>query len=69
VVGIIYTLLSKSQPLRGVCQIDPLKIAAYILGALFVIGGAGCLIAIPVIAHKMFSVLFEKDEEENVRPA
>ena len=48
---------------------DPLKIAAYILGAFFVIGGAGCVVAIPVIAIKMFSVLFENDEEENIHPA
>lgn len=43
---------------------DPLKIAAYILGTFFVIGGIGCVFAIPVIAFKMFSVLFEDDEEE-----
>jgi hypothetical protein len=48
---------------------DPLKIAAYILGTVFVIGGAGCIIAIPVIAYKMFSVLFEDDHEEVVPPA
>lgn len=43
---------------------DPLKIAAYILGGFFVIGGIGCVFAIPVIAYKMFSVLFEDDTEE-----
>ena len=48
---------------------DPLKIAAYILGAFFVIGGIGCVLAIPVIAFKMFSVLFEKDDEEEPAPA
>jgi hypothetical protein len=47
---------------------DPIKIAAYILGAVFVMGGAGCVIAIPVMAFKMFSVLFEDDHEE-VAPA
>lgn len=45
---------------------DPIKIAAYFLGAMFVIGGAGCVLAIPVIAYKMFSVLFEDDQEETV---
>jgi hypothetical protein len=48
---------------------DPLKIGAYILGTVFVIGGAGCIIAIPVIAYKMFSVLFEDDHEEVLPPA
>lgn len=48
---------------------DPLKIAAYILGSFFVIGGIGCVLAIPVIAFKMFSVLFEKDDEEEPAPA
>jgi hypothetical protein len=44
---------------------DPVTILAYVFGALFVIGGAGCIFAIPLIAYKMFSVLFEKDQEEN----
>jgi hypothetical protein len=48
---------------------DPLKIGAYILGTVFVIGVAGCIIAIPVIAYKMFSVLFENDHEEVAPPA
>jgi hypothetical protein len=43
---------------------DPLKIAAYILGAFFVVGGVGCVFAIPIIAVKMFSVLFEDDVED-----
>ena len=48
---------------------DPLKVAAYTLGAFFVVGGIGCVFAIPVIAFKMFSVLFEKDDEEEPVPA
>ena len=48
---------------------DPIKIAAYILGTVFVIGGVGCFVAIPVIAYKMFSVLFEDDHEEVVPAA
>ena len=47
---------------------DPIKIAAYILGTLFVIGGIGCVFAIPVIAYKMFSVLFD-DDHEDIAPA
>lgn len=50
-------------------KMDPIKIAAYFLGAMFVIGGAGCVLAIPVIAYKMFSVLFEDDQEETVPAA
>lgn len=28
---------------------------------MFVVGTAGCLVAIPIAAYKMFSVLFEDD--------
>jgi hypothetical protein len=39
-------------------------IAAHTLTILFLIGVAGCLVSIPLIAIKFASVLFEKDEEE-----
>jgi hypothetical protein len=48
---------------------DALTIFAYIMGTFFVVGGIGCVFAIPVIAYKMFSVLFEDDHEEVVPAA
>jgi hypothetical protein len=41
------------------------NLAVYVFGGLFVVGGAGCMIAIPIIAYKMFSVLFESDQDES----
>jgi hypothetical protein len=48
---------------------DPVKIFAYIMGTFFFIGAVGCVLAIPVIAYKMFSVLFEDDHEDIGHPA
>jgi hypothetical protein len=41
-----------------------LHILVKLLTALFAIGVAGCLITIPIVAWKFFSVLLEKDETE-----
>jgi hypothetical protein len=41
-------------------------ILARILTVLFGIGVAGCVVAIPIVAWKFFSVLLEKDEPEHV---
>ncbi|HWZ84526.1 MAG TPA: hypothetical protein VNW47_17990 [Terriglobales bacterium] len=35
-----------------------------VLEVMFVVGMAGCVFVIPVAAIRMFSVLFEKDTEE-----
>ena len=35
-----------------------------VLTTLFVIGIAGCVFVIPVVAYKLFSALFEDDTEE-----
>ena len=35
-----------------------------VLTTLFVIGIAGCVFVIPVVAYKLFSALFEDDSEE-----
>ena len=35
------------------------KILAPLLATMFVIGAAGCVIVIPVVAYKLFSVLVE----------
>ncbi len=35
---------------------------APILAAMFVIGAAGCVIVIPVVAYRLFSVLLERDD-------
>jgi hypothetical protein len=37
------------------------KILGPILATMFVIGAAGCVIVIPVVAYKLFSVLVERD--------
>ena len=36
-----------------------------VLTVLFLIGVAGCLVTIPIVAWKFFSVLLEKDDAEN----
>lgn len=38
-----------------------LTLIAHLLMWAFVIGGAGCVIVIPVVAFQLFAVLFEKD--------
>ena len=40
------------------------KILAPILVTMFVIGAAGCVIVIPVVAKRLFSVLVEQDAPE-----
>jgi preprotein translocase subunit Sss1 len=45
---------------------DPFtRLVVYVFEGLFVVGGVGCVIAIPIIAYKMFSVLFESDQDES----
>jgi hypothetical protein len=44
-------------------------VLAKLLQALFVVGVAGCLITVPVVALKFASVLWEKDEDETHGPA
>ena len=44
---------------------DFLHILVKILTVLFAIGVAGCMVTIPIVAWKFFSVLLEKDEPEN----
>lgn len=43
----------------------PLHITAHTLQTLFLIGAAGCMISIPIIAVKFAAVLFEKDDDQN----
>ena len=35
-----------------------------VLGWMFVIGVAGCLVVIPITAYRLFSILFEEDEPD-----
>ena len=45
------------------------KIVAHVLSWMFVIGVAGTvLLAIPVAAYQLFSVLFEKDRPDEKEP-
>ena len=45
----------------GVSMEIVFKILAPILVTMFVIGAAGCVIVIPVVAYRLFSVLVEPD--------
>ena len=45
----------------GVSMETLFKILAPILVTMFVIGAAGCVIVIPVVAYRLFSVLVEPD--------
>jgi hypothetical protein len=40
------------------------KILYYMLGAMFVVGMAGCVIVIPITAYRLFSVLFQLDDTD-----
>jgi uncharacterized membrane protein len=35
----------------------------HILSGMFLVGTIGCAFAIPIVAYKMFAVLFERDEQ------
>jgi hypothetical protein len=39
------------------------EILANTMTALFVLGAAGCSLVIPIVAYRLFAVLFEKDRE------
>jgi hypothetical protein len=40
------------------------KLLSPLLITMFVIGGAGCVIVIPIVAYRLFSVLVEPDLPE-----
>ena len=40
------------------------KLLFHTLAGMFVIGIIGCVVVIPVAAYQLFSVLFERDKEE-----
>lgn len=42
-----------------------LSVLARLLEVMFVIGVAGCVLTIPLVAWKMFSVLIERDGDAN----
>ena len=39
------------------------KFVTPVLAAMFLIGATGCVLVIPVVAFRLFSVLFEPDRE------
>jgi hypothetical protein len=45
------------------------SLLAPVLTLLFVIGMAGCILVIPLVAFKLFRVLFESDSEEETGKA
>ncbi len=46
------------------CSVDLFaEILANTMTALFVLGAAGCSLVIPIVAYRLFAVLFEKDRE------
>ncbi len=42
---------------------------ARLMETIFVIGMAGCVVVIPLVAYKLFAVLFEKDSDEEKLPS
>jgi hypothetical protein len=40
-----------------------------LLVVLFIVGGIGCLIVIPITAKELIAALLEKDTEEEMKPA
>jgi hypothetical protein len=42
-------------------------VLARVLTVMFVVGLAGCCVAIPLVAYRLFSVLFERDLEEETK--
>ena len=40
------------------------RVLAPILATMFLVGAAGCVIVIPVVAYRLFSVLVERDVPE-----
>jgi hypothetical protein len=44
------------------------KLVAHLLSWTFMIGLVGCLLVIPVAAFQLFSVLFQKDDPEEMNP-
>jgi hypothetical protein len=46
-----------------------LHLTVHVLQVLFVIGVAGCVISVPIIAVKFASVLFEKDHQDEDKAA
>lgn len=44
---------------------DAHHVLAMVLTVIFVIGVAGCALAIPISALKFFAVLLEKDQDEH----
>lgn len=53
----IARVVLRKQPLDVIA-----KIFAFIFTWAFVFGVAGCLIVIPLVAYRLFSVLFEQDQ-------
>jgi hypothetical protein len=39
------------------------EVLANSMTALFIAGAAGCALVIPVVAYRLFSVLFERDQQ------
>ena len=45
------------------------SLLAPLLTLLFIVGMAGCILVIPMVAFKLFRVLFENDSEEEIGKA
>jgi hypothetical protein len=41
-------------------------IFAHILSWTFLIGGIGCILVIPIVAYRLFAVIFEPDTEADI---
>ena len=52
----------------GDCSVFESMIAvfAHLLSWMFLIGGIGCVFVIPIVAYRLFAVIFEPDTEADI---
>lgn len=53
--------------LWGVLMLESLvALLAHLLSWMFLIGGIGCIFVIPIVAYRLFAVIFEPDTEADI---
>ncbi len=51
----------------GVLMLESLvALFAHLLSWMFLIGGIGCIFVIPIVAYRLFAVIFEPDTEADI---
>jgi len=43
-----------------------IAVFAHLLSWMFLIGGIGCVLVIPIVAYRLFAVIFEPDTEADI---